>query len=50
MDHICIDMPNTNNKYVGFELTNFKTFIIHDEFELANIDMIHILTRHEYNP
>ena len=29
MGHIRIDPPNTNNKWVGFGLTNVDTFIIH---------------------
>ena len=41
-------MPNTNNKWVEFVLMNVDTFIIRIEFELANVDMIHTLTRHEH--
>ena len=50
MDHICVDLPNTNNKWVGFELTNVDTFIIRVGFGFKNINTIHILTRHEYEP
>ena len=50
MDHICVDLPNTNNKWIGFGLTNVDTFIIYVEFGLANIDTIHTLTRYEQDP
>ena len=50
MSHIRIDLPNTNNKWVGFGLANIDTFIIRVGFESANVDTIHILTRHEHDP
>ena len=50
MDHIHIDLPITDNKCVGFTLTNIDIFIIRIGFELTNIYIIHILTRHEYDP
>ena len=50
MSHIRVDLPNTNNKWVGFGLTNVDTFIIHVGFRLANVDTIHTLTRHEHDP
>ena len=50
MSHICVDLPNTNNKWVEFELMNVDMFIIRIEFELTNIDMIYILTRYKHNP
>ena len=45
MDHIRIDLPNTNNKWVGFKLANIDTFIIRVKFKLANVNTIHTLTR-----
>ena len=48
MGHIRVDLPNTNNKWIGFGLANVNTFIIYVGIGLANIDMIHILTRHEH--
>ena len=39
MGHIRIDLPNTNNKWVGFELMNVDTFIIRVGFWLTNVDM-----------
>ena len=45
MGHIRVDPPNTNNKWVGFELANVDTFIIRVGFGLANVDTIHTLTR-----
>ena len=33
-----------------FELANIDTFIIRVGFKLANIDMIHTLTRYEHDP
>ena len=45
MGHICVDLPNTNNKWVGFGLANVDTFIIHVEFGLADVDMFCTLTR-----
>ena len=45
MDHIRVDLSNTNNKCVGFELTNVDTFIICVGFELTNVDT----TRHEHD-
>ena len=50
MGHIRVDLPNTNNKWVGFGLANVDTFIICVGFELANVDMILTLTRHELPP
>ena len=50
MGHIRVDPPNTNNKWVGFGLSNIDTFIIRVGFGLTNIDMIPILIRHEYDP
>ena len=50
MDHICVDLPNTNNKWIEFGLTNVDTFIICVEFGLTNIDTIHTLTRYEQDP
>ena len=49
MGHIRVDPSNTNNKWVGFGLTNVDTFIIRVGFGLMNVDTIHILTRHEQN-
>ena len=49
MGHIRVDLPNTNNKWVGFGLTNIDTFIIRVGFGLANINTIHTLTRHDTN-
>ena len=50
MSHIRVDLPNTNNKWIGFGLTNVDTFIIRVGFGLTNVDMIHTLTRYEYDP
>ena len=50
MSYIRVDPPNTNNKWVEFVLANVDTFIIRVGFGLANVDTIHILTRHEYDP
>ena len=49
MDHIRVDLPNMNNKWVGFGLANVDTFIIRVGFGLTNVDTIRILTRHEYD-
>ena len=49
MDHICVDLPNTNNQSVEFELANVDTFIIRVGFGLMNVDTIRILTRHEHD-
>ena len=49
MSYVCVDLPNTNNEWVGFELANVDTFIIRVGFGLANVDTIHTLTRHEYD-
>ena len=49
MGHIRIDLPNTNNKCVGFGLANVNTFIIRVGFGLTNVDTIRTLTRHEHN-
>ena len=50
MGHIRVDLPNTNNKWVGFELANVDIFIICVGFGLANVDTIRTLTRYEHNP
>ena len=50
MGHIRVDLPNTNNKWVGFGIANVDTFTICVEFGLANVDMIRTLTRHEHDP
>ena len=50
MGHIHIDLPNMNNKWVGFGLANVDMFIIRVGFGLANVDTIRILTRHEHDP
>ena len=50
MGHIRVDLPNTNNKLVGFGLANVDTFIIRVGFGLANVDTIRTLTRHEHDP
>ena len=39
MDHICVDLPNTNNKCVVFGLANIDTFIIHVRYD-SYIDTI----------
>ena len=49
MGHICIDLPNTNNKWVEFDLMNIDMFIFHIGFGLMNVDMIRILTRHGHD-
>ena len=49
MDHIRVDPPNTNNKWVEFGLANVDTFIIRVRFGLANVNTIRILTQHEYD-
>ena len=49
MSHIHVNLPNMNNKWVGFGLTNIDTSIIRIEFGLANVNTIHTLTRHEHN-
>ena len=38
MDHIRIDLSNTNNKWVGFRLAYVDTFIVRVGFGLANVD------------
>ena len=50
MSHIRVDLPNTNNKWVGLGLANVDTFIIRIGFGLANVDTIRTLTRHEHDP
>ena len=45
-----IDLPNTNNKWVEFELANVNKFVIRVGFGLTNIDTIHILTQYEHDP
>ena len=49
MSHIRIDLLNTNNKWVKFELANVDTFIIRVGFGLTNIDTIRTLTRREHD-
>ena len=49
MGHIRVDLPNTNNKWIGFELTNIDKFIIRVGFKSENINTICILTRYEYD-
>ena len=49
MDHIRVDLLNTNNKWIEFGLVNVDTFIICVGFGLVNVDTILILTRHEHN-
>ena len=50
MDHICIDLPNTNNKWLGFRLANIDIFIIRVGFRLMNVDTIRMLTLRGPNP
>ena len=50
MGHIRIDMPNMNNKWVGFGLANIDMFIIRIGFGLTNVDTIRILIRHKHDP
>ena len=50
MGHIRVDLPNTNNKWVGFGLANVNTFIIRVGFGLTNVDTIRTLTRYEHDP
>ena len=49
MGHIRVNLLNTNNKWVRFELANIDTFIIRVGFGFTNIDMIRILTQHEHD-
>ena len=49
MGHIRVDLPNTNNKWVGFGLANVDTFIIRVGFGLENVDTIRTLTRYEHD-
>ena len=49
MGHIRVDLPNTNNKWVGFGLATVDTFIIHVGFGLVNVNTIRTLTRHEHD-
>ena len=49
MGHICVDLPNMNNKWIEFGLANINMFFIHIRFGLTNIDMIHILIQYEHN-
>ena len=49
MSYIRVDLPNTNNKLVGFGLANVDTFIIRVGFGLANVDTIRVLTRYEHD-
>ena len=48
MGHIHVNLPNTNNKWVGFRLVNIDMFIIGVRFGLTNIYTIRTLTRHEH--
>ena len=48
MDHIRVDQPNTNNKWVRFGLANVDMFFIRVGFELEDVDTIRTLTRHEH--
>ena len=41
MNHIRVDLPNTNNKCVVFELANVNIFIIRVRFRLTNVDTTH---------
>ena len=50
MGHIRVDLPNTNNKWVGFGLVNVDMFIIRVGFGLVNINTIRIFTRYEHDP
>ena len=50
MGHIRVDLPNTNNKWVGFRLANVDMFIIRVGFGLANVETIRTLTRHKHEP
>ena len=50
MDHIRVDLPNMNNKWVGFGLANINMFIIRVGFGLVNIDTIYTLTQDEHDP
>ena len=50
MNHIRVDMPNTNNKWVKFGLENVDMFIIRVGFGLANVNTICTLTGHEHDP
>ena len=49
MNHILVDLPNTNDKWIGYELSNVDTFIIHIGFELINIDTIRTIIRHKHD-
>ena len=49
MDHICVDLPNTNNKLVEFGLANVDTLIIRVGFGLTIVNTIRTLTRHEHD-
>ena len=44
MSNIRVDLPNTINKKIEFELMNVDTFIIRIGFGLTKIDTIRILT------
>ena len=46
MGHIRVDLSNTNNKLVEFELANIDTLIIRVRFGLVNVDTICTLKRH----
>ena len=49
MGHIRVDLPNTNNKWVGFGL-DVNTFIICVGFRLMDVDTISTLIRQEHDP
>ena len=49
MDHIRVDLSNSNNKCVGFGLMNVDMFIIRVGFGLTNVDTIRTLTRHKHD-
>ena len=50
MGNIRVDMPNTNNKWIGFGLANIDTFIIYIGFGLTNVNTIRILIGHKHDP
>ena len=49
MGNIRVDLPNTNNKWVGFKLANIDTFTIRVGFGLANVNTIRTLIRREHD-
>ena len=50
MVHIRVDLSNTNNKLIEFELANIDTFIIRVGFGLTNVDTIRTLTQNKHHP